>query len=367
MPLKFRAKYKDQLPRHSKITWERVINFFGSSASVIALYLFFSTGPDLTSDQKYIVGLSYLFFIILILLTYILFKETSKRHRYAQAVYHIHFVNHTIRDYLADLKLGKEVQLSTTLEDIVDAISFCFSIIEGRRCRCSIKEVKSGNRPIIQTAARDSLSKTSSRDTGKYTHYIDENTDFSNLWNGTNGNVRYFRGVKLKDMWDNGDYENSSFKAYNSPKRNRILIFSWVSEWNLPYNCTMVWPIRYIPDYSFWPPDGGASNTQDDASKKPHIWGYLCVDTDKSKAFGSQNAAELGALFADALYTLFTQLVFIADHTPATVHPRQNGDATQSLGLDASPPRQSRKSVGQQPRRGLQPDASNGESNDKIG
>ncbi len=325
MPSTFRAKYKDQLPVHSKITWERVLNITGSLSSVVALYIYFAVWSDFTSDTKYVIGLSYMAFLVILLLSYIFVKETSKKHRFAQAVYHIHFVNHAIRDYLAGVQIGKNEQLSSVLDDIVDAISACFSIVEGRQCRCTIKEVKKEEPPKISTVARDSISRVSSANTHQCTHAIIENTDFEDLWHGKSGSSRYFLGKNLKKMWRNGKYKNSSFKVYGDPDRVDVLIFSWVTNWRLPYNSTLVWPIRFIPDHAYWPPTSGTPVASDDPRKVPHIWGFLCVDANTSKAFRSPQSAELGAAFADALYTLFRQVEMASTDQSAAVTEATGG------------------------------------------
>lgn len=330
MPHTFRKKYSNQLPKFARISLERIVSFIGSIASVAGIAFIFLSWDKLSDDKKYFAGLTYLFLIICALILYILIRESGKKHRYAQAIYHIHFVNHTIRDYLAGTQIGKKENLSDILIEIVDAIASGFSIIEGRQCRCSIKELTEEDRPQLKTEARDSISNASSRNTAHHNHYLDENTDFSSLWHGTNGNVRFYKGINLKKIWRKGAYENSSFKVYGDPERCDVLGFNFVTNWNLPYNSAMIWPIRYIPDHQYWPVEAGMPNQQLGPLQQPDFWGFLCIDADTSRAFGSQQACELGALFADALYTLFRQMAYMAD--PSALPPMEGGDKIAGQG-----------------------------------
>lgn len=323
MPHTFRKKYEDQLPKLTRFTWENMLSAAGSVASLAGIYLAVSKWEALTDDDRYFYGITYLFALVCALLAFILVRESKKRHRFAQAIYHIHFVNHTIRDYLAGVQIGRHEALSTVLNEIVNAISAGFSIVEGRQCRCSIKEISREPRPQLVTKARDAISRVSSVNTQQYDHFLDANTDFLSLWNGAEGNVRFFRGVNLKRMWRRGEYSNSSFQAYGEPKRIDVLGYGVVTNWNLPYNSTMVWPIRYIPDHSYWPPARGSTNKELGPLERPDFWGFLCVDADTSRAFGSQQAWELGALFADALYTLFRQMAYMANQSPLLQSPTE--------------------------------------------
>lgn len=311
MPNEFLKGYWEQMPKYQRITAGSVFNFLGSLASIVALYFTFSPWHNFSNDTKYIIGLSYFFIIILLLLSYILIRESSKKHRYAQTVYYMHFVNHTIRDYLSRARLGRAEPLSDALNEIVNAIAACFSIIEGRQCRCSIKEVQRCDPLTIVTLARDSISKVQAPSTRQHTHHLVANTDFDDLWNGKSGAVRFFVGNNLKTMWRSGTYRNSSFQSYGQPIRHDIFGYSWVTNWRLPYNSSIVWPIRFIPDHQYWPPAAGIPTASDDPLKHPDIWGFLCVDSTASRAFRSSQSAELGAAFADALYTLFTQMVLL--------------------------------------------------------
>jgi len=232
---KFRNSYFESLPRFSKWTWERSVTTIGSVASIVGVAGLIFKWERLEKSQLDLYGTLYLFIIVCVLMIYIFIRETKKRHRYALAVYHVHYVNHAIRDCLSDLQIGRNQTLHSVLENIVNSIAFCFSIVEGRQCRCSIKEVLHVPDLEIQTVARDTISRQFSVNTDRERHLVSENSDFEKLWNGEKGYARYFQGTNLKMMWSRGGYKNSSFRVVGEPERLDIFTITLVRKWNLPY------------------------------------------------------------------------------------------------------------------------------------
>lgn len=153
----------------------------------------------------------------------------------------------------------------------------------------------------IATVARDATSNQGVV-TKKVNHPLDRNTDFSDLWYGRNGAYRYYLSNNLIKKFKEQQYENTSFDIYGKPSVVSFGAFSIVKDWKLPYRSTIVWPIRYIPGSEKWPPD---ELKPDEKVSGAEIWGFLCIDCNSSNAFDDRYAPELGAGFADALYTLF--------------------------------------------------------------
>jgi hypothetical protein len=191
---------KNQLPKFSPWTAERAINLLGAVAGIVGLILVFTKYDDLTKDEKSLVVFTYLVVIILILLAWIYSLTRKRLDKYAQTLFYIHFVNHIIRDHLADLSDDrKAASLTEILRDCVDAIATCYSIITGRMCRVSIKEIKNLSQGQIITAMRDTISaKRAAGDDGE--HFISENTDFENIWTAREGCSRYFRSNNLTGL-----------------------------------------------------------------------------------------------------------------------------------------------------------------------
>lgn len=312
----FRDAYRNQLPKRRRLSWTGAAQWIGSIASLTALGLYIIAFPAVSNDWKVFVSFIFLFFLLISAIIYIIQYEVKGLHAFSESVYHTHFVNHIIRDILADCRMTGRGEYLDGMNDILNSVAMCFSIITGKQCRASIKEVKQEDL-TVETFCRDGISTLQSRDSTSFYHYLDDNTDFANLWYGKNNCTRYFLENDLLKAWKKGTYKNSSFNIYGSPKTKKLFIWDMVVNWKLPYKSTIVWPIRYIPDYKYWPPAEWLSDdappeprNYHDSSKEPHIWGFLCVDCDSRNVFDSIHAPELGAAFADALYTLFTQLEY---------------------------------------------------------
>ena len=304
----FRRQFSDQLPKWQPWTPERVLALAGSIAGLLALFITFFKIDQLAAEQQILIFAAELGLLCIGLIIYIYVMTRKKLHRYAQATYFMHYTNHVIRDQIASMEAGKEIVLRELLQDIVDACANCFSLLGGKRCRCSIIEVRPNNE--VAAVVRDRLTSTQSPHTHAVSHTIDENTDFSNIWYGTNGCPRYFPSRNLIKLWQAGRYKNSSFKLHGEPSTVSVLGMTCVSNWPLPYKSTIVWPIRYIPEGTKWPLAQGT----EPAAQGVFLWGFLCIDCGSKRVFDTIHAPELGAAFADALFSvLHTARMMMAD------------------------------------------------------
>lgn len=168
------------------------------------------------------------------------------------------------------------------------------------------------------TVVRDSITKTQSPKADKQPHNIESNTDYKSIWYGTNGCPRFFVCRNLVKLWRANQYNNSSFETYGVPQTVSFLGMTFVSKWTLPYRSTIVWPIRYVPEGATWP----ALNLQaSDKDKTPFVWGFLCVDWGARNAFEEIYAPELGAAFADVVFTLLHALrINAGTRSPVSQH-----------------------------------------------
>ena len=304
MASNIRAALIDQLPK--RVPWgvERIFNLVGAAASIIALLFVFFSIDKISNDTKMIFALTYQFLIIVFLVGYLLVVTQRRLYRYAQAVFHLHLVNHVVRDHLAALELGKTgSELSDSVAQILDSIAACYSILTGQACRVSLKEITTDFQ--INTVRRDALSAASVAARGNVPHSLEGNTDFYNLWYSLDGCSRYFHSNNLTKDWKARKYENTSFNVYGVPEIKSFFGITWVSGWKLPYKSTMVFPIRYVHDSTKWPilPGNVEATSLDEM---PQVWGFLCVDTASTSVFKLPHAAEVGGAFADSLYVLFT-------------------------------------------------------------
>lgn len=324
----FRRQLSDQLPRWQPWTIERVLAIGGSIAGILALLISYFNLDHANEDVQTKIFVGELSFLSIGLIGYLYVTNYKKLHRYAQSVFYVHYIVHSVRDEIASMEAGQRVDLEELIQDIVDATSNCFSLLTAKRCRCCVQEIKP-NQDVV-TLVRDRITSTQSPNTGN--HNISENTDFSNLWYGRNGCPRFFLSRNLVALWRAGKYRNSSFEAYGEPTTMSVLGLTFVTKWTLPYKATIVWPIRYIPDGCKWP----VLNERDLAAipqdKRPFVWGFLSIDCKSKNTFDNLHAPELGAAIADAIFAVLHAARMNAQRLPNV------GDGRGSIVAPALPP-----------------------------
>jgi hypothetical protein len=297
-----KRQFDDQMPKWQPWTVERLVALIGGIGGLVALFVTFFKLDHLSADIQ-----SYIFFVEMSLLCaglllYIYFTSRRKLHRYAQSTYFVHYVNHIIRDQVAAMEAGKSGDIPEILQDIVNAVANCFSILTAKRCRCCIQEIRPNS--DVVTVVRDSITATQSANTDTGAHNIEANTDYSNIWYGKNGCPRFFISTNLVKLWSAGKYQNSSFNVYGQPETSNFLGFTYVKKWPLPYKATIVWPIRYMPEAAKWPILDMKDLRDLPTEKRPFVWGFLCIDCHSRRTFDVVHSPELGAAFADAIFTL---------------------------------------------------------------
>ena len=272
-----------------------MFGYTASMASIIGLV----GAPFVLQDLN---ALSYLYMgflsiLVMLLLLHAILVEKRKLHRYAQTVFYTHYAQHLVRDALSELMNSNTDNIEEISEKILDAIANCFSIVSGKTCRASIVELSSDF--TLKVVARNSMSKIKSKPRLKQ-HKLEENTDFNSLWYSINGSSRYYLNNNIKESWLKKEYENSCFLEHDYPRIKRILGFTYVENWPLSYQSALILPIRYVSEFS--PPAG--------RKKEPNwdYFGFLCIDCASKNSFDSRYSTELGAGFADMLYTFYRQV-----------------------------------------------------------
>lgn len=304
-----RDSYKNRLPTPPLVTFGTVFVAITGCASLAGLFVSISTPGKTTSDVLFSV---FLILLTLSCLAYTVIQAHKRLHRYAEATYFYHYVNHSARDYLSQLisREDRDRNLSDFLAETLTAISTCFSIVTGKQCRCCIKELKRDQEII--TARRDNLSEAQAesqrilRDTN-IKHTLDENTDFYNLWYAEEGCYRIYISNNLPNDYRFGRYKNSSFEILGKPEISSFLWRTYIRKWTLPYRSALVFPIRYISEFK--PP----SHERSGPTENPHwkYWGFLCVDCNSKNVFDYRYAVELGGAFADLLYSFLVTVDFV--------------------------------------------------------
>lgn len=300
------ADYREQLPKATKPRFEIIFVYVAGSASILGIifspYLF----PDQDSLRTIIYSI-FLVSLVFILFIHVYLQSRRKLHRYSEAILFTHYVNHLVRDHIANIqKCDTSINVfDDILEEILDAIAQCFSMLLGKRCRSCIKTLNDDFR--VNTYKRDRISKKLSAryDDPKEGHFLRENTDFENLWYALEKCSRFYLSNNLLRDWKYKKYKNSSFQTVGEPKLSRL---GYVYNWNLNYRSALVLPIRFFD--IFKPPKQECSLEKKPEAQEVDQWkfkGFLCIDCNSRNIFDKQYSPELGATFADILYIFFTQ------------------------------------------------------------
>ncbi len=319
----FAKTYEEQLPKKKSSSLSEFFSYITGSVSIIGLV----TAPQFLPEKDVpLVFTIFLVILISLLMFYTFYRERRKLHRYAESILYIHYINHLVRDYFAEAQEGKFENLDGTLQDILDAIANCFSLLTGKRCRVSLKELK-GDLTIVD-AGRDTMTKSRSPRNSDLeedvVHKLADNTDFNNLWYAINGCTRYYLNNNLMASWKNHEYRSSSFQVVGEPVLRFKSIRSVVCNWRLNYKSTLVLPIRYCE--SFKPP-------KEKDKKCPgtwKFWGFLCVDCYSRGVFDTRYSPELGGAAADLLYSLCS----ISNHLLENAELKENNDQSKETDVE---------------------------------
>lgn len=175
------------------------------------------------------------------------------------------------------------------LQDSLGNFARAFSLVTGTACRASIKEFytdevltpgpRRGTEPeakevlLVATMLRHT-AKESQSVADEEADLLDDNSDFVEILT----TYRPFHSNDLGKLFLNGKYRNSHWSEdLRSTKR-------------FPYRSTIVWPVEVEP------PVGEAVEAPD------RVVAFLCVDSQKTRAFEHRTDIAFGGVFAHALY-----------------------------------------------------------------
>jgi hypothetical protein len=210
--------------------------------------------------------------------------EQRRAARLAAQATHLHQVFHRLRDAAALKVLHGSDNLDHFLSVFgyaTDEIAQCFTGMTGKVCRVSVKQVidQGNGEPAVVD-----LSRSGTTPVRKTPDPIEDNTDFKELMVGTRS---YFLCNDITQLKAQGGYENSHTAEGRA----------------LPYNSTLVWPVRKTLDQ---PPQVGGLEAVSDWQD---IIAYLCVDSLETDLF-VESDIWVGAAIADAMYSVLRPWVF---------------------------------------------------------
>lgn len=189
-------------------------------------------------------------------------------------------------------------QIRLACQKLCDKTAKAFTVITSTNCFATIK-VYSQKTKVARlktvTLCRDQhqTKRRKYSDSKKIDHWIDENTDFSKIFNNIGAQEgEYFICNRIPFR---SDYRNTSFKSYREPYSSDLpFIGSLIRylRWPLPYKSTLVVPIC----------PGIAEERIED-----NLLGFLCVDSKSQNAFRIDHDVDLLSGIADGLYNIIDQ------------------------------------------------------------
>jgi hypothetical protein len=155
-------------------------------------------------------------------------------------------------------------------------------MVTGTNCRVAIKILGGSGNSFVKTLARDSASAQSCHEKDKSEgkqHTVVKNTDYNLILNG--GRSYFF----CNNIPSSKEYINTSKDEYGE---------------KLPYAAAIVLPVR-------------SANSQqcEGATDKYRCLGFLAVDSAARNAFLEKYDVQLGAIVADALYSVMDLLATV--------------------------------------------------------
>lgn len=236
------------------------------------------------------------FFLIAITFSSIvwaIYRTSSTPTRASEEVYFSHEAIHTARDYVSAGKTSVPDERKAVIA-ILQAAEKAFTLVTKRKCSATIKSVSDGNRVIVSHTSDAADNPTLAQDG-------DDISSYSSIASITRDDSRFYI---CNDVWmafRNGNYEHPRLKDHHERGVWRQL-YRLIFEYFFPprgpigFRSTLVIPIRFI-----------ANNFSGNVTERsPYVYlGFLCIDSKSRRAFKSRVITEIGALYADAICTVF--------------------------------------------------------------
>lgn len=294
--------------------WEKVWATLAKTADVAGVLAFlsisFSIPVFFPADRVAQIYAYFMCGLNVCLILYIATISVRKRHRYADAIQHTHFVNHNIRDWLCRLRrmdaagsrppdFGSDYHANTA--KLLDQIADAFTQITGKRCAVCIKEMRPSMERVpdawLSVVHRDPLSQQTRGvcDGINPPHQINHDTPCHVIFTASHPDSTYLCNNVIAE-WADGRYSSAAFHRapYNQPKVTSFGSIRFARNWPLRYSSCLVAPIRCQT-----PSANGGKPGWD-------YWGFLCIDCPSRNVFDRETAWLLAGTFADVLYVYFS-------------------------------------------------------------
>ncbi len=277
-----------------------MITLLTVAASVVSLVLAYQEWfPSATSEGKLAIIVLTSFTLLLSFTVALQRFRFSRRAAYGDASRRLNRVFFEIVD-ASQRGTSSAAHIKAACQESVNALAEVFTRITGSRCSACIKIVEGDfgtglgddTRLKVVTLCRDTESDQARRRPGKNQDWIDQNSDFEELF-AQRSAKRFFASNSLPWL---SDYKNTSFEVYGMPPRLGVPILGQIVRdllWPLPYRSTIVVPISPKAD--------------DDQVRAFRVGGYFCVDSTSRFVFSTRMDVELVRGVADCLHPIVSR------------------------------------------------------------
>lgn len=280
--------FKSQLPRRSHNRWAQYGVLFTLAFGVVGIWIGRDNISINIAHDPAVIVCSLVTLSVIVLS--IVFGRRS-RQRYSEALMHLHYAVHIVRDYCAKNAHSRE-ETERVIVELLDSCSRVFGIITRKNTLCSIKKYNTSDN-TVQYYLHDQLADRKNGIDKNIKIPSDQFASVTYFLEKSKGARRYCRQNVQSDFRHNR-YFHPSLLGADGP-RNYNNFRQKYQDWPLHFSSTLVVPIRYI--------------SEDDAGELiDNILGFLCVDSESRGVFNEQYDSEIAATYADLIHLLLTLL-----------------------------------------------------------
>lgn len=268
-----------KIPNSRLEKWRSAYAVFALMVAAVVSILLVAT--DMSSHTWLLAGLS------VALAAFLFFREIFAPKRISEYAIFSHYINHITRDFLSetDKYSGEEA-----LQNILDALSECFSCMTGKKCYASIKQYDVRSNTVSYFLG-DRTYQTKTHPAGIIP--VDKYRSIHQILAGIRS--RYYMSNDVARDYSNHMYMHPMLENYVPLYFPLSLKYSrFPHNWPLLFRSTIVAPIRQ------------ASSLGDRNGYR--YFGFLCIDCVSRGVFDERYHPEILAATADIICTLVMRM-----------------------------------------------------------
>lgn len=303
-------RYDARVPRPDAFA-KKVLVFFavaGSVSSLLAIFLLIF--PQVLEDILYFVHSEeleaptlsaieyYLILLSLFSLIWAIYRTQSTPRRVSEDVYFAHQASHIVRDFCSLVLVLNDdervIAKEKAIKSILNSCEKAFTLAARRKCSVSIKILNEDD-TVITRFTSDEVAY--SVETQEPSHCL----EYSSIREIIGDDSRNYLCNNVWFSFRNGKYEHPALEPYavQGPflsLTRMFLEYLWPPSRPISFRSTLVIPLRYV---------SGFPSTASEVYSPYTYLGFLCVDSKARRAFRPSIITEVGALYADAISSIF--------------------------------------------------------------